>query len=138
MAGITKCPTATPSRPCWPAARREALVEDRFVFAASTKVGHVVSVWKPLREMRAVVGVDFSFHDARRTFVTYATEYLDIDRAGVKALVNHASGDITDAYTIRQVEASRRRMLRIEDFILRAAARLTSAHAHEVASNDAR
>jgi integrase len=73
------------------------------------------------------VGADFSFHDARRTLITIAVEYLDIDRPSVKALVNHSSVDVTDGYSIRQIETARRRMVAIERFILTAAGRLPSA-----------
>lgn len=112
--------------------QREAVAGARLVFPANTKSGHVVSVAKPLAEVCKSVGAIFSFHDARRTLITIAVEYLDIDRPSVKALVNHASGDVTDGYSIRQIETARRRMLAIERFMLTAAGRLPSADVHQL------
>jgi integrase len=104
----------------------------RFVFPAETKVGHVVSVWKPLTEICEATGATFSFHDARRSFVTYATEYCDISELAVGALINHASGNVTEGYTIRQIKSARRRLLQIENFILKAAGRAVSAQVYEL------
>lgn len=74
---------------------RAALPEPRseFVCRRSLKKHSVVL-------LRRALGLEFSSHDLRRTFITVACE-LDVNAYMVKALANHAADDVTSTHYFR-------------------------------------
>jgi integrase len=69
------------------------------------------------RDIIAASGVQFCFHDLRRTFITIA-ESLDIPHYSLKALLNHSMGnDVTGGYIIINAERLREPMQRVADKI---------------------
>jgi len=71
--------------------------------------------WK--RDIIRISGVQFCFHDLRRTFITIA-ESLDIPHYALKALLNHSMGsDVTGGYICMSTERLREPMQRIADRI---------------------
>lgn len=88
-----------------------------WVFPADSASGHLVDI----RKQMAKVGVAFTVHDLRRTFITTA-ESLDIPAYALKRLVNHKmTRDVTAGYIITDTERLREPMQKITDFILRSA-----------------
>jgi integrase len=66
----------------------------------------------------AVSGVNFSYHDLRRTFLTMG-EKLDVPHYILKRLVNHSvSNDITGGYLVLDIERLRSQMSRITSAFL--------------------
>lgn len=72
--------------------------------------------------------VEFSLHDLRRTFITFA-ESMDLSAYTIKALVNHRqdTSDVTGGYVVLDVERLRKAMTMIERGILVAAGLAPSA-----------
>ena len=86
-----------------------------YVFS-SRKTQYLAYPEKAMRHLRKVSGVEFTFHDLRRTFITVA-ESLDISGYAIKRLVNHKNGnDVTEGYIISNIERLRSPMQRITDF----------------------
>jgi integrase len=86
-----------------------------YVFS-SRKTQYLAYPEKAMRYLRAESGVEFTFHDLRRTFITVA-ESLDISGYAIKRLVNHKNGnDVTEGYIISNIERLRSPMQRITDF----------------------
>jgi integrase len=83
-----------------------------WIFPTHDREGKVI----PIREARTDVGVKWTPHDLRRTFITVA-ESLDISAYALKALVNHSQpkGDVTAGYMSIDVERLRDPMQRITD-----------------------
>lgn len=68
-----------------------------------------------LRRVRVKSGIQFTFHDLRRTFLTMG-EKLDVPTYALKRLVNHSvSNDMTGRYLILDLERLRSHMSRISD-----------------------
>lgn len=69
--------------------------------------------------VREESGVDFTIHDLRRSFITYA-ESLDIGLLTIKGMVNHRIGgnDVTAGYARITVERMREPMQKITDYVL--------------------
>jgi len=86
--------------------------KDNYVFP-------IVEVKKFLAWVRDDSGVEFTIHDLRRSFITYA-EALDIGLLTIKAMVNHriATNDVTGGYARITVERMREPMQRITDYVL--------------------
>lgn len=79
---------------------------------------HLVSLRSGMRRIVELSGVEFSFHDLRRTFITIA-ESMDISHYALKRLLNHKnSSDVTAGYIILDIERLREPMQRITDKIL--------------------
>lgn len=94
-----------------------------YVFPANSREGHIVDA----RKQMGKVGVAFTVHDLRRTFITIA-ESLDISAYALKRLVNHSlSGDVTAGYIVTDVERLRAPMSQITDYILKCAGVMASA-----------
>lgn len=77
---------------------------------------------KPAADLKIAVklaGIKCSFHDLRRTFVTYADE-CDVGSRAERALVNHSTGkvDVHDGYKPLQEEKLRRATNKITNYIL--------------------
>ncbi len=71
------------------------------------------------RKVVAACGVDFSPHDLRRSFISYAA-LCNVASAATKALVNHAQpeGSVTDGYMVFSLDTLREPAERIGAFIL--------------------
>lgn len=68
-----------------------------------------------LHRVRAKSGIQFTFHDLRRTFLTMG-EKLDVPTYALKRLVNHSvSNDMTGRYLVLDIERLRSHMSRITD-----------------------
>ena len=74
---------------------------------------------KFVKWVREESGVEFTIHDLRRSFITYA-EALDIGLLTIKAMVNHRIGgnDVTAGYARITVERMREPMQKITDYVL--------------------
>jgi integrase len=67
------------------------------------------------QRVRAKSGIQFTFHDLRRTFLTMG-EKLDVPTYALKRLVNHSvSNDMTGRYLILDLDWLRSHMSRISD-----------------------
>jgi integrase len=68
-----------------------------------------------LHKMRAKSGIQFTFHDLRRTFLTMG-EKLNVPTYALKRLVNHSvSNDMTGRYLVLDLDRLRAHMTRITD-----------------------
>lgn len=92
--------------------------------------GHPGAIVEPRAGVQWVIresGVTFSLHDLRRTFITTATG-LGVHIYLIKRLVNHKlSNDVTEGYTISDVEHLREPAQRIADFLQKACGIMPSA-----------
>ena len=90
-----------------------------YVFESKrAKGGYIDAFNNPLKKVIRNTGIQFTYHDLRRTFVTIA-ESLDLSVYALKNLVNHStSGDITARYIITDVERLREPLESIQNFIL--------------------
>jgi integrase len=96
--------------------------DSAFVFPANSASGHIEEPKKRIHEVGEKIGMKFTVHDLRRTFITVA-ESLDISLYALKGLVNHkaSSSDVTAGYVQLSVERLREPMQKVTDFILGAA-----------------
>ena len=70
--------------------------------------------------VRKKFSIEFTVHDLRRSFITYA-ESLDFGAYTIKALVNHSVGssrDVTEGYLQLSIERLRDPIQRIENYVL--------------------
>lgn len=90
-----------------------------YVFASErSKHGHIDAFNHPLQKVIKETGIQFNYHDLRRTFATVA-EGLDIAPYALKNLVNHStSGDITARYVVSDVERLRAPLEKIQNSML--------------------
>ncbi|KZX81812.1 hypothetical protein A3715_18825, partial [Oleiphilus sp. HI0009] len=90
-----------------------------YVFASErSKHGYIDSFNYLMDKVIEETGIQFTYHDLRRTFTTVA-ESLDISQYALKSLVNHStSGDITARYVIADVERLREPLEKIQAFML--------------------
>lgn len=81
--------------------RRREKCDGHWVFpSAKSRTGHIVNASKVRAKIAETCGVDFTFHDLRRTFGSIA-ENLDYGQYTIKRLLNHKSGhdnDVTAGY----------------------------------------
>ncbi|KZY75422.1 hypothetical protein [Oleiphilus sp. HI0067] len=83
-----------------------------------SKHGYIDSFNYLMDKVIEETGIQFTYHDLRRTFTTVA-ESLDISQYALKSLVNHStSGDITARYVIADVERLREPLEKIQAFML--------------------
>jgi integrase len=92
----------------------------RWVFPGHVKDQPLKGLDSSVKMVAKASGVAFCLHDLRRSFITIGDE-LEVKSEVVKALVNHRSSDVTEAYTIRSIERLRRASQRITDYILQEA-----------------
>lgn len=106
---------------------RKAEAQTDYVFPGQ---GHPGAIVEPRAGVQWVIqesGVTFTLHDLRRTFITTATG-LGVHIYLIKRLVNHKlSNDVTEGYTISDVEHLREPAQRIADFLQKACGILPSA-----------
>jgi len=91
-----------------------------WVFKSPITDSYIADTRKSLVKIKQQSNIEFSLHDLRRTFITYA-ESMDISAYAVKALVNHKAGDDTDVtagYIGGDIERLRKATQRIANHIL--------------------
>lgn len=97
--------------------RRAAGYENEYIFPGKHPAPFLSNPDNYKRDIIAVSGVQFCFHDLRRTFITIA-EGLDIPHYSLKALLNHSMGnDVTGGYIQITTERLREPMQKIADRI---------------------
>ena len=96
---------------------------DGFVFPSWSKSGHITHMHHSLEHLRKK-GVNFTFHDLRRTFITTA-ESLDISAYAVKRLADHKQTDVTGKhYVVHDIDRLREPMERIAQALLKSGAQI--------------
>ena len=101
--------------------KRYSQATTEWVFpSAKSSSGHIVNISKVRQKINKSCGIEFSFHDLRRTFGSIA-ENLDYGRYTIKRLLNHKEEDDRDV-TAGYVQVSERKlreaMNAIEDIVL--------------------
>lgn len=95
------------------------LQQDDFLFPAVSQSGHLQNHRKEIEKIAKLCGFKFTLHDLRRTFSTYAGEYIGIDPIMIDRLTNHVINTVTFRhYTVADPERLRAPMQKIENFIL--------------------
>lgn len=91
---------------------------ESFVFPSYGKSGHIEDVRVALKMAQDASGVYLSHHDLRRSFISYCEE-LEINIFSRKRLANHAIPlDVTEGYTLFNMERLRVIIEKIAKFIL--------------------
>jgi integrase len=97
--------------------RRSVGYENEYIFPGKHPAPFLSNPDNYKRDIIAATGVQFCFHDLRRTFITIA-ESLDVPHYSLKALLNHSMGnDVTGGYIQITPERLREPMQRIADKI---------------------
>ncbi len=97
--------------------RCHAVKQNEWVFPSNHERGHLIEPKSAMRRITELSGIEFSFHDLRRTFITIA-ESLDISHYALKRLLNHKdNSDVTAGYIILDIERLREPMERISQRI---------------------
>jgi len=95
--------------------RRAVGYENEYIFPGKHPSPFLSNPDNYKRDIIAATGVQFCFHDLRRTFITIA-ESLDVPHYSLKALLNHSMGnDVTGGYIQITTERLREPMQRIAD-----------------------
>ncbi len=87
------------------------------IFPGPGKNGHLIEPKKSLYHVTRETGIEFTCHDLRRTFITFA-ESLDLPYYALKRLLNHRTSDVTGGYIIIDAERLREPVERIAQHIL--------------------
>jgi len=104
--------------------RRQASAINGYVFSGIGKDGHIIEPRKQMAKVTQMTGINFSVHDLRRSFITFA-ESIDIPVYALKRLLNHKmSSDVTAGYVVIDVERLRKPMQMISDYILQNAVKI--------------
>ncbi len=102
--------------------------ENEYIFPGKHPSPYLSNPDNYKRDIIQASGVQFCFHDLRRTFITIA-ESLDIPHYALKALLNHSMGnDVTGGYICMSTERLREPMQMIAD---RIAALVTAPQAED-------
>jgi integrase len=97
--------------------RKEQGWENEYVFPGKHPSPYLANPDNYKRDIIKTTGINFCFHDLRRTFITIA-ESLDIPHYALKALLNHSMGnDVTGGYICMSTERLREPMQKIADRI---------------------
>jgi len=97
--------------------RRGVGYENEYVFPGKHPAPCLSNPDNYKRDIIVATGIQFCFHDLRRTFITIA-ESLDIPHYSLKALLNHSMGsDVTGGYIQITPERLREPMQKIADKI---------------------
>ncbi len=98
--------------------KRQEKSKGIFVFSGSNPNKALVN---PNRQIKKVVGnsgIQFTAHDLRRSFTTYA-DSLEIKHTTIKRLINHTDNDVTSKHYIQpSIERLRGPMQQITNYIL--------------------
>lgn len=92
--------------------------KNEFVFPGDGAKGYLNDPRKQMAHVTEVSKVEFMLHDLRRTFAT-AAKRVGIDEVIRKRLMNHKvrSSDVTEGYTVPDVEWLRKDMNKIASFL---------------------
>lgn len=100
---------------------RKKLAINEYVFPNRNGIGHISDRRNAREKVTEKSGIEFTFHDLRRTFVTIANS-LAIGSYTIKRLLNHTvednDNDVTDAYIQVSFADIRKAMNMIEDIVL--------------------
>lgn len=98
--------------------RRKYVTGDWVFPSKKSKSGHIENISKVRKKINDLSGVQFTFHDLRRTFGSIA-ENLDYGKYTIKKLLNHSSdgGDVTAGYIQVNDKKIRQAMNEIEMII---------------------
>lgn len=88
-----------------------------WVFPGATESAPLTRSDKSINTVRRRSGIEFSPHDLRRSFATFADE-IEIKHPIIKALLNHKSPDETEMYIQPSIERLRRATQQVTDYIL--------------------
>ena len=80
--------------------------DPRHVFPGS-KEDPIANLQKPMRRIRQRTGIEFRFHDLRRTAASHMTG-IGISRLVVSKILNHAERDVTAVYDRHSYDADKR------------------------------
>jgi integrase len=80
-----------------------------YVFRGS-KEAPIANLQKPMRRIRQRTGIEFRFHDLRRTAASHMTG-LGISRLVVSKILNHAERDVTAVYDRHSYDADKQEAL---------------------------
>lgn len=101
--------------------KRHHMRTNEWVFpSAKSQSGHIVNISKVRERINAQCGIQFTFHDLRRTFGSIA-ENLDYGQYTIKRLLNHkdsGGSDVTSGYVQVSDKKLRQAMNEIESTIL--------------------
>lgn len=91
--------------------------DSRYVFPGDSQDGVMNLPRKPIAQIVANTGIDFSSHDLKRTFLTIG-EAAMIPFSMLKTLANHKTdGDVTAGYINTEADTIRQAIYKIADFI---------------------
>lgn len=88
-----------------------------WVFPGSRPEAPLTRSDKSIKTVRSRSGIEFSPHDLRRSFATFADE-LEIKHPIIKCLLNHKASDETELYIQPSIERLRRATQQVTDYIL--------------------
>jgi len=101
--------------------RKKLAGNNKYVFASDTPDSHIVDKRDARHTITETTGIEFTFHDLRRTFGTIANS-LAIGSYTIKKLINHMVGDddndVTDGYVQVTFDDLRKAMNMIENVVL--------------------
>ena len=107
-------------------ARKNLAGENKYVFSGETIDSHIVDKRNAREAITKNTGIQFTFHDLRRTFGTIANS-LAIGSYTIKKLINHTTSeddsDVTDGYIQVTFDDLRKAMNMIEEVVLSEQAR---------------
>lgn len=102
--------------------RKRHIVDSKWVFPSAKSVsGHITNISKVRAKINKSCGIEFTFHDLRRTFGSIA-ESLDYGKYTIKKLLNHREEDerdVTAGYVQVSDKKLREAMNEIEGLILK-------------------
>ena len=101
--------------------KRRAAIDSTWVFpSAKSASGHIVNISKVREKINQSCGIQFTFHDLRRTFGSIA-DNLDYGKYTIKKLLNHREEDerdVTAGYVQVSDKKLREAMNAIEEIVL--------------------
>jgi integrase len=99
--------------------KRDEQKFNEYVFSSpkAKKKGYTTNLFEAKQKIIDATGIEFTFHDLRRTFGTIA-ENLDYGQYTIKRLLNHTvSGDVTEGYIQISDKKLRLAMQEVEDIV---------------------
>lgn len=86
----------------------DLLAMSEWVFPSPRHSGYFEWEQRAAQRIRDRSGVDFGFHDVRRTVSTALTKTCKVDRFILKRIINHVDQDVTDRYDLNNYEVAKR------------------------------
>ena len=90
-----------------------------YVFAGKNQDKPFDAFKRPIQYLKETIEFDFTIHDLRRTFATYANS-IDVSHYTVKSLINHkmSESDVTEGYIIVEMEKKKAATEKITQYML--------------------